>query len=39
MSDKKTIKNGKGDKWRNTNYKKFFSNYDDIKWTKDKKKD
>lgn len=26
------MQNGKGDKWRKTNYKQFFNNFDDIDW-------
>ena len=31
--------NGKGDRWRDTDYNRYFSNYDDIKWNKKKSKE
>lgn len=29
--------NGKGDKWRKTNFKKYYNGYDKVNWKKDKK--
>ena len=34
----KTVQNGKGSEWRNTDYKKYFSRHDEIDWKNTKNK-
>jgi hypothetical protein len=31
-----TVQNGKGSKWRNTDFKSYHKNYDQINWSKEK---